>query len=156
MSIDLLPVAICVGLARSVTNVLARLSTTYDHRGSYSLLPVGKFDALRVVPCETRPSFDRSMRRRLSIVQGEVAPMIRHCRRVVKDAMVPEVVTCSWQASGREERISSPIEEPHHQPELVGAISLNSTATTTVAVVSDAAVSTVVVDSMVIMSWSLI
>ena len=26
MSIDLLPVAICVGLARSVTNVLARLS----------------------------------------------------------------------------------------------------------------------------------
>ena len=78
MSIDLVPVAICVGLARSVTNVLARLSTTYDHRGSYSLLPVGKFDALRVVPCETRPSFDRSMRRRLSIVQGEVAPMIRH------------------------------------------------------------------------------
>ena len=72
MSIDLLPVAICVGLARSVTNVLARLSTTYDHRGSYSLLPVGKFDALRVVvPCETRgPSFDRSRRRRLSIVQG--------------------------------------------------------------------------------------
>ena len=70
MSIDLVPVAICVGLARSVTNVLARLSTTYDlpmtTAEAIHCLPVGKFDALRVVPCETRPSFDRSRRRRLS------------------------------------------------------------------------------------------
>lgn len=70
--------------------------------------------------------------------------------------MIPEEVACSasWQAQVREKRLSPPTAEPHHQAELDRAISRDSPAISSV--VSDNGVSGVVLESMVVVSWSLV